>query len=204
MESFRDLANKRRAVNFFDPDVSISDDELREIYEIAKLAPSSFNLQPWKVFVVRDPEKRKILKGLAMNQPKVVEASAILVFVGRGNAYKTDIDKILKDRIEKGYMTSEILDKVKEAAIRLYEGREVAFASRNVGLFAMMFMLSALSLGWDSHPMDGFDVEGVKKFLNLDESEFPVMMVALGRKRRDVELLPRPWRRDFDEVFAVV
>ncbi|MEJ5299685.1 MAG: nitroreductase family protein [Thermodesulforhabdaceae bacterium] len=204
MKSVREIAEKRRAVNFFDSSVAITDDDLRKIYETARLAPSSFNLQPWRVIVVRTPEKRAQLKEMAMNQPKVTEASAILVFVGRGKAYETDIDKTLQDRIAKGYMSEQAVDKVKEAVRRLYEGREIAFASRNVGLFAMLFILAAEAEGWDTHPMDGFDVEKVKEFLELGDGEFPVMMVALGKKRPDATLLPRPERKTFEEVFTVV
>lgn len=204
MGVIKEIAEKRRAVNFFDSSVEITEEDIRKIYEIAKLAPSSFNLQPWRVIVVKNPEKRVKLRELAMNQPKVTEASAILVFIGRGKAYESDIDRILRDRIAKGYMSEQAIDKVKEAVRNLYEGKEVAFASRNVGLFAMLFILAAEAEGWDTHPMDGFDVEGVKKFLQLEDHEFPVMMVALGKKRKDVTLLPRPERKTFEEVFHIL
>ncbi|MCX7823512.1 MAG: nitroreductase family protein [Syntrophobacterales bacterium] len=204
MKTVKEIAEKRRAVNFFDSSVAITDDDLRSIYEIAKLSPSSFNLQPWRVIVVRSPEKRERLRELAMNQPKVTEASAILVFVGRGKAYEEDVDRVLRDRVSKGYMSEQIVDRVKEVIRNLYGGREVAFASRNVGLFAMLFMLAAESEGWDTHPMDGFDVEGVREFLQLGEGEFPVMMMALGKKQREATLLPRPERKSFEEVFSVL
>ncbi len=200
----KEIAEKRRAVNFFDTTVTIKDDDLRKIYDVARLAPSSFNLQPWRVIVVRTLEKRQQLRELAMNQPKVTEASAILVFVGRGKAYESDIERTLQDRIAKGYMSEQMVDRVKEAVKNLYEGREIAFASRNVGLFAMLFIMAAEAEGWDTHPMDGFDVDGVKKFLQLRDDEFPVMMLAIGKKRADATLLPRPERREFEEVFTVV
>jgi len=202
--NIREIAEKRRAVNFFDTTVTIQNDDLRKIYEVARLAPSSFNLQPWRVIVVKSPEKRARLRELAMNQPKVTEASAILVFIGQGKAYETNIDRVLQDRVAKGYMSEQAIDKVKEAVKSLYGGREIAFASRNVGLFAMLFILVAEAEGWDTHPMDGFDVEGVRQFLELGDGEFPVMMVALGKKRPDAKLLPRPERKSFEEVFTTV
>ncbi len=200
----REAAERRRAVNFFDPTVPLSDDDLRAIYEVSCLAPSSFNLQPWRVVVVRSPEVRAQLQALAFNQPKVTEASAILVFVGMGKVYETEIDTVLADRVAKGYLTQEATDKVKEAVRKLYGGREIAFVSRNVGLFAMLFMLAAVSQGWDTHPMDGFDGEGVRALLELGEDELPIMMVALGKKRAEASLLPRPARKTFDAVFTVV
>jgi len=50
---------ERRAINFFEPDKTIPDSTLNELLGLANLAPSSFDLQPWKVVAVRDPEKRE-------------------------------------------------------------------------------------------------------------------------------------------------
>ena len=66
---------ERRAINFFETGKDIPDDKLKELLEIANLSPSSFNLQPWKVVVVKEPELRKIVKQGAFNQPKAEEAS---------------------------------------------------------------------------------------------------------------------------------
>ena len=42
---FKEVINKRRAVNFFDPKKPVSDEILRNLIEMAAMAPSSFNLQ---------------------------------------------------------------------------------------------------------------------------------------------------------------
>jgi len=72
---------ERRSINFFETGRELSDDQLRELLEVANLSPSSFNLQPWKVVVVRDSERKKVLRQCAMNQPKVEEASAVLILL---------------------------------------------------------------------------------------------------------------------------
>lgn len=45
---------ERRSINFFEAGVEISDDTIRELLSLANLAPSSFNLQPWRVVVVKN------------------------------------------------------------------------------------------------------------------------------------------------------
>lgn len=50
---FIKVIHERRAVNFFDPSKPVSDDELKRIIETASLAPSGFNLQPWRLIVVK-------------------------------------------------------------------------------------------------------------------------------------------------------
>lgn len=56
---FKDVIKQRRAVNFFDPTKNVTDAQLKQIIETAALAPSGFNLQPWRVIVLRDKEKKR-------------------------------------------------------------------------------------------------------------------------------------------------
>ena len=74
--NFQKLSQNRRSVNFFDPDRDVSQDLVRQMVEMAAASPSSFNLQPWNLIVLRDKDEKKRLKSLAWDQPKVVEAPA--------------------------------------------------------------------------------------------------------------------------------
>ena len=42
---FSKLIKQRRAVNFFDTDKDVSDEELRKLIDLASFAPSGFNMQ---------------------------------------------------------------------------------------------------------------------------------------------------------------
>ena len=42
------LYNERRSVNFFDKNKELKESVLKEIVNLAVLAPSAFNLQPWR------------------------------------------------------------------------------------------------------------------------------------------------------------
>jgi len=86
---------QRRSINFFQPGQKISDEKLRDLLEIANLAPSSFNLQPWKVIVVRDPEKKKVLRKCALDQPKVEEASAVVMMIADPKGVEENIERVL-------------------------------------------------------------------------------------------------------------
>ncbi|CAG0992048.1 partial nitroreductase / dihydropteridine reductase, partial [Anaerolineae bacterium] len=58
---------ERRAINYFEPGKTLPDETLDELLELANLAPSSFDLQPWKVVAVREPGRKKKLRECAMN-----------------------------------------------------------------------------------------------------------------------------------------
>jgi len=195
---------KRRAVNFFDPAATITVEEIRAVYEQARLAPSSFNLQPLKIVVAHSAEAKEKLRAAAMGQPKVTEASAVLVLFGNLKQAHEGLD-IFEDRVAKGYMKQEDIPRYVALAQSLYpdEKREIAFVSRNVGLFAMNFMLAAQDAGWDTHPMDGFDIDAVREAFGMEPKYLPVMLVAIGRRSPDTSLLPRPARREFRDAVIV-
>lgn len=53
-----DLVKKRRSTRRFKPD-SIPDEMVDKIIEVARWAPSGFNLQPWEYVVVTEPDLRE-------------------------------------------------------------------------------------------------------------------------------------------------
>ena len=67
---FKSLMENRRAVNFFNTQKDVSEDTLRDIIETAAKTPSSFNLQPWSLMVLRDYEDKLRLQKVSMNQAK--------------------------------------------------------------------------------------------------------------------------------------
>ncbi|HAK88066.1 MAG: nitroreductase [Nitrospirae bacterium GWC2_46_6] len=194
---------ERRSINFFDPGREIPDDKLRELFEIANLAPSSFNLQPWKVVAVRDPERKKALRQCAFNQPKAEEASAVLIMVADPKAMEENIDRMLDNWQELGYMKPDMRDTYKGMANNLYGTddslKRKFFAIKNTSLFAMNLMVAAKGLGLETHPMDGFDEDCVKKEFDIPEDKVIPMLIAVGYLKPGITLLPRAWRRKIEE-----
>ena len=62
------LFEERRSVNFFDKNKKIEDEVLRNIVNLAVLAPSAFNLQPWKIIAVKSESAKEKLYKLSNNQ----------------------------------------------------------------------------------------------------------------------------------------
>jgi nitroreductase len=194
---------ERRSINFFETGKEIPDDKLKELLETANLSPSSFNLQPWKVVVVKDSEKKKILKQCAFNQPKVEEASAILIMVADPMAMEENVDRMLDSWQQMGYMKPEMRETYKGMANNLYGApdslKRKIFAVKNTSLFAMNLMIAAKGLGLETHPMDGFDEDCMKKEFNIPEDKIIPMLIAVGYLKSGVTLLPRAFRRGINE-----
>ena len=194
---------ERRSINYFEIGRAISDDKLKELFEIANLSPSSFNLQPWKIIVVRDPGRKKVLRQCAFNQPKVEEASAVLIMIADPKGVEENLQRVLDSWQELGYIKAEMRQTYLEMAKNLY-GQEASlkrkiFAVKNISLFAMNLMITAKGLGLETHPMDGFDEECIKKEFNIPEDKIIPMLVAVGNLRTGITLLPRAFRRSLEE-----
>ncbi len=67
----------RYSVRNFDS-ITPSFEDVRDILEAGRLAPSFMNLQPWHFIVIRDEEKKKILHQLSGGQPHVLQAPVII------------------------------------------------------------------------------------------------------------------------------
>ncbi len=77
---------ERRSINYFEPGKEISDGRIKELLETANLAPSSFNLQPWRVIVVRAPNRKKTLRKCAFDQPKITSGSTVCIMIAYSNS----------------------------------------------------------------------------------------------------------------------
>ncbi|MBA2124229.1 hypothetical protein B9J78_04755 [bacterium Unc6] len=197
----KDLIQERRSVNFFDTTKSVDEATIKKIYDIAKLCPSSFNLQPWKFILVTKPENKQKLRQCALNQPKVEEAPAMLIILADKNGYDR-MNEIFDDMVEKGYHKEEERQSLNGLARMLYGGdmNSRGLALRNAGLFTMSFMLVAKDMGIDTHPMDGFEQDRVKKAFNIPDRYEVAMLMAVGFYNKSNPLLPRLKRKDFEET----
>lgn len=199
---------ERRSINFFEPGKEIPDGKLQELLELANLAPSSSNLQPWKVIVVKSPEKKKILRKCAFDQPKVEEASVVLIMLADPEALEENIDRAMDSWEQLGYIKPEAKEANKNRTQNFYGAvdslRRKIFAVKNTSLFAMNLMITARGLGLETHPMDGFNEESIKKEFQISDNKIIPMLIAVGYLKEGIKLLPRAFRRVIDEFVSFV
>jgi nitroreductase len=202
----KEITEKRRSINFFDADRDVSDELLGQMIDLAAKAPSSFNLQPWNLMVLRDTGEKEKLKALAWDQPKVVEAPVTLIVLADKNGWQEEhpmVEKNWQEMVKSGGMGPEQRDWFLNAAKSLYgwsPEASLAYAVKNTGFFTMGLMYAATSLGLETHPMDGFDHEGVRKTFNIPENFWIPLLLAVGYKKPDAEIHPPKWRKSVDDI----
>jgi nitroreductase len=183
-QMFLDVIRERRSVRTFDPSVLISREEMTEILELATLAPSSSNLQPWRFLVIDKPELKEKLLPIAYNQQQVVEASAVIAVLGDTKSYEK-AEKIYGQAVEAGFMPADTAKSFIERTVGMYSTLQPEVARQIVytdgGLISMQLMLVARSKGYDTVPMGGYDKAKFVEAFGISEQLVPVMLIAIGK-----------------------
>ncbi|WP_054940150.1 nitroreductase family protein [Paenibacillus ihuae] len=200
MSTFSDLVQARRSAMNFVEGVTISKAELEEMFSLARLAPSSNNLQHAHYKVITDPVIKEQLHKDAYNQYKVHTASAVIIVYGDKNAY-LQAPEIYSGLKLLGAMSQEEYDSTIQSINDAYSGNDQFQrdeAIRNASLSAMQFMLIAKDKGWDTCPMIGFDPAAVNATLNVPDHFIPALMITIGKDNKR-KIRPRGYRKPVNE-----
>lgn len=203
--NLKEVYTARRSINFFDSDKGVTDELLKDIINLAILAPSAFNLQPWEVIAVKSKEGKARLHKFS-SQPKILDAPVTLIIVGNKTGYEKS-NSTWKDMLKLLGGDKDKLAGTQAMAAGLYGTSEInklKFAESNAGLLAMSIMYASKSLGVDSHAMSGMDFEGVRKEFGLNENKTVVMLISLGHLDDSKTLYPRAYRKGYEEIVTEV
>lgn len=187
---FSEVISARRATPSFDGS-PLPDEILSKILKAGMEAPSGYNIQPWRFVVVRDKEQKHRLREAAMGQPKVEEASAVIVCCGDLNAPRGDsLDAVLTESEKHGFK-KEQNQQIKEQLNKTFSsppGNAMGIApdyavwvNRHVMIAFTTMMWMAETLGYDTAPMEGFFEDKVKELLNIPEDVRVVALLGIGK-----------------------
>lgn len=165
---------------------------LQEVYDIARMAPTSVNCSPARfVFLTSPQAKEKILPSLVPANIEKVRSAPVTVIVAQDMNFHVRIPHLFHHRPE---AAEQFKDNEKL--------REIT-AFRNATLQGAYFIMAARACGLDCGPMSGFDHQIV------DETFFPDgvwrsnFLINLGYGAQD-KLFPRLPRLSFDEACIVL
>ncbi|WP_379137901.1 nitroreductase family protein [Paenibacillus sp. sgz500958] len=187
---FTSIVKGRRSVRNYDENIKISRDEINEIISEASLAPSSANMQPWRVLVVDTPEGKEKLRPLVrFNTLQNDTSSAMLLIFGDTQSY-LHVEEIYNTAVEQGKMPAEVRDSQLGTILSMYptlpKEVKIEVAKVDSSLFAMQLMLVARAHGYDTNAMAGFEVDQVAKAFDLDEERYaPVMIISIGKAKEE-------------------
>jgi nitroreductase len=184
---------KRRSIRKFKNEL-LSERQIEQLLEVARLAPSGCNVQPWRFIIVKNKQLKKRLCQASFNQEFVETAPVVIVCCGDLLSWKAtrkrtqellnkrnihlsnECETALKDRVDMA-VAAEIHERIPSTLL-------------NVAIAIEHIVLEAVELGLGSCWIRLFDENRIKQLLNLPDHICVVAILPVGVP--DEEPAPRP------------
>ncbi|MBL7564792.1 nitroreductase family protein [Staphylococcus saccharolyticus] len=187
---FNEILNGRKSVKVFDSKYKIPHKEMDEMITKATKAPSSVNMQPWRIAVIESDEaKEKTKEAFGFNVKQLTTSSAMMIIFGDLRNYEK-AEQIYNDAVEQNHMTEDIKTQLLDWILPYYKGLSKEgmkdIVNIDSSLMAMQFMLIAKAYGYDTNPIGGFDKENIAEIIGYDSERYiPVLAIAIGKKAQE-------------------
>jgi 3-hydroxypropanoate dehydrogenase len=170
----------------------VSEAQLRALYELAKLGPTSMNSQPMRLkFVVSAAAKLRLLECVNPGNRAKTMGAPVVAIVGQDLNFPATLSQLFPH---------------KKDASGYYEGKPdlvAATALRNSSLQGGYLIMAARSMGLDCGPMSGFDSKAVDQAFWDGTTVRTNFLCNIGYGDPD-QLHERGARLAFEEVCQVI
>jgi 3-hydroxypropanoate dehydrogenase len=164
---------------------------LREIFDLAKLPPTSANCSPMRVVFVTTPEGKARLKpALAAGNLAKTMAAPVTAIIANDTKFYDELPRLFPHADARSWFASN-------------EALAAATAMRNGTLQGGYLILAARAAGLDCGPMSGFDNAAVDAEFFPDGRYKSNFLCNLGYGDGS-NLFPRSPRFEFDDVCKIV
>lgn len=173
------LIESHRSIRRF-TDRQIEPEVLKSIFQAARWAPTSHNMQAYSVIVVKNPVSKEKLSELCGNQLYVKKCPVFLVICA--DFYKLNVASDMHGE-----------------SLAVAELENVLVGSVDAALVAQNILLAAQSYGMGGVMIGGIrnNAEGVAQLLGFPKYVFPVMGMCLGYPDQE------PWQKPRFPIEAV-
>ena len=172
-------------------DKEVSDDLLKQVYDLAKICPTSANCSPLRVIFVKSTSaKEKLRPLLAEGNIEKTMSAPVTAILGHDMEFYEKLPILFPHADAKSWFTGspELVETT---------------AFRNGTLQGAYFILAARSLGLDCGPMSGFDNKGVDQLFFAGTSFRSNFLCNLGYGIPE-KLFPRSPRLNFTEACQIL
>jgi 3-hydroxypropanoate dehydrogenase len=168
-------------------DTPVSEDQIRAIWDLMKMGPTSANMLPARMVWCATEESKARLAGVSApgNQEKVRQAP-VTVIIGMDYNFHEYLPELFPHADAKSWFEGDAV------------GREVA-AMRNSSLQGAYFIIAARALGLDTGPMSGFDNAAVDAAFFADQPSVKSNFISTLGYGDPTTIFPRSPRPAFEK-----
>lgn len=157
--SLQELATLRQSDRKYDPTKPVSRETIERILQVARLAPSATNSQPWHFVVVDEPSLRDQVAGALTS-----------TFTGSMNKFATTAPVLLVLVEEPANTTGKVGSLLLNKHLPAYD----------IGIVASYITLAAQEEGLGSCIIGWVDEKRVRKILSIPRSKKVPLVISLG------------------------
>ena len=189
------IAATRHTAKAFDPAQRIPESVVAQLRTLLRHSPSSVNSQPWHFIIAASTAaKARLARATpppyAYNEPKIRDASHVVVLCARTDLDAAHLDALLAQETRDGRYpdaaAQEAYRNSRAAYVDLHRTRRQDlphWLEKQVYLALGTLLLGAAALGLDACPMEGFDGAALDAELGLPARGLKsVVLVALGTR----------------------
>lgn len=173
---FDDVVLSRHSVRAYNPSKKVTKQQVVEMIKTAQLAPSWKNSQTGRYYVVLAPEKLQETRQCLARQNQIVTKDVNVLIVSTYVKNRSGFDR-------NGMPENELGN---------------GWGCYDLGLQNALLLLKATDMGIDSIVLGLRDAKGLRKVLNIPETEDVAAVIALGY-RAEAEI-KSPQRKDTADI----
>ena len=190
-DALAQIFNEARSYNGW-LDRPVSDEQLHAIWDLAKMAPTSANMQPVRIVWVRsDEQKAKLVEYASEGNQDKIKAAPVTAIIGYDIDFHEELPWLFPHADAKSWFEGD------------EEGRKEG-AFRNSSLQGAYLMIAARAIGLDCGPMSGFDADKVNETFFADAPRHRanfICSIGYGDPESVYDRSPRP---EFDRFNTIV
>lgn len=188
--SLDQLFREARTFNAWLPK-DVSDEQLQQLYALAKFGPTSANASPMRVVFVKSKEAKAKLEPFLSdgNRAKTMEAP-VTAIIATDHEFFEQLPKLFPHADARSWFVGNqpLIDTT---------------AFRNATLQGAYLLLAARAVGLDCGPMSGFDNAGVDEAFFAGTAIKSNFLISMGYGDASRNLFPRSPRLAFDEACTI-
>lgn len=185
------IFNEARSYNGW-LDKPVSDEQLHAIWDLAKMGPTSANMQPARiVWVKSDEAKAKLVECVSDGNKDKVRAAPVTALVAYDIDFHEELPWLFPHTDAKSWFDGD------------EQGRKEG-AFRNSSLQGAYLIIAARALGLDTGPMSGFDAAAVEKAFFADNSRHKINFICSIGYGDPATIFDRSPRPAFERFHSIV
>ena len=171
-------------------DRPVEEETLRQLYEIAKFAPSASNLCPMRiVFATSDEARQRVIEAAAPGNRQKIESAPAVAIIAYDSQFHQHVGRLAPHMDAAAYGAQDPA-KLEQVAVE------------NSWLQACVLITAARALGLDCGPMSGFDKTAINDGFFSGSSWRAGFLMNIGYGDAN-QLHPRGHRLSFDEACRI-